>query len=183
MDRVYVLDSLWNDYLLGFRVLQPDFLVTLGWKIPTCVALNMRQGVTASFYSCYHSTKLLPSSPSYNQRMATNCTSPLQGLKKRPLRCFPKFPADSTTPPWTLGRDLLWYPAHTLSSPVCRRFRSHGQLQTEWKCCCCLAAGDKRGLLCRRLLLCLLPCHFFWRNLSAAAVSQRISAKQAKIWI
>lgn len=38
-DRVHVLDSLWNDYLLGFRVLQPDFLVTLGWKIPTCVAL------------------------------------------------------------------------------------------------------------------------------------------------
>lgn len=26
----HVQDSLWNYYLLGFRVLQPDFLVTLG---------------------------------------------------------------------------------------------------------------------------------------------------------
>lgn len=40
-DRVYVLDSLWNDKLLEFRVFQPGFLLTLGWKIPTCVALNM----------------------------------------------------------------------------------------------------------------------------------------------
>lgn len=40
-DRVDVLDSLWDDNLLGFRVLQPGFLVTLGWKIRTCVALNV----------------------------------------------------------------------------------------------------------------------------------------------
>lgn len=34
-----------NDHLLGFRVFQLGFLVTLlGWKIPTCVALNMTDG-------------------------------------------------------------------------------------------------------------------------------------------
>lgn len=48
-NRVYVLDFLQryysHDNLLGFRVLQLGFLVTLlGWKIPTCVALNMPDG-------------------------------------------------------------------------------------------------------------------------------------------